>query len=178
MARNERTKTQAFKLLKEGLEHREIAKKLNVSLRTIQRWAKESEPLPVTVMVEEFNDKADDKDHPKNTLPNPEFDITLSRRVAIRLLNLSEAAIATVEETLSNPYTSTANKLRAAKIAGDWLGMGADPNSYSPASLIRRAESAFDTEFLPPLSEELPFEPYTEKERLNPVTGEWEPMSL
>ena len=170
MSEKKRTKTKAFKLLKEGLGHREIAEKLNVSLRSIQRWVKEAEPLPVKVLVEEVSDK---------TTPHSshEFDLTLSRRIAIRLLNLSEAAIGAVENTLSDPDTSTANKLKAAKIAGDWLGLGADASLYSEPSIIRRAERAFDTEFLPPSDELPPFEPCTKKEVLNPLTGKWEIVS-
>ena len=183
MARNEKTKTRAFKLLKEDVGHREIAEKLNVSLRTIQRWAKEIEPVPIKVLVEEFNDKTNEKIPPQNPLSNHQFDVTLSRRVAIRLLHLSETAIAAVEDTLSNPDTSTANKLKAAKIAGDWLGLGENATMYAETSLIRRAEQAFDTEFLPPRSSELPpFEPFsgekvTKKEILNPLTGKWEVVS-
>jgi hypothetical protein len=106
-----------------------IAAKLGTSVRTIQRWLKDEKPVSVKVVTM----KADKDSNPptlkmsakcRDNAASDRFDIGLSRRMAIRLLNLSEAALGAVEECLNDPDARRTDKLRAAALIGDWLGLG------------------------------------------------------
>jgi hypothetical protein len=153
----ERTKIEAFRLLRNGMRCQKVAEKLNLSPRTIQRWAKEIEPIPIKVSDDETSDKTSDNTLQENPNPRHHSEMILTRSVAIRLLNLADAAIGAVEEILANPDSSSANRLKAAKIAGDWLGLGIN-HPYAEKSLLRRAGDAFECEFLPPRPEPLPIQ--------------------
>jgi hypothetical protein len=153
----QRTKTEAFRLLKNGMRCQKVAEKLDVSPRTIQRWAKEVEPIPIKVSNDETSDKTSDNALQENPNPSPHTEIILSRSVAVRLIRLADAAIGAVETVLADPDATYATKLKAAKIAGDWLGLGLS-HPYAEKSLLRRAGDAFECEFLPPRPEPLPIE--------------------
>jgi hypothetical protein len=153
----EKTKIEAFRLLKNGMRCQKVAEKLSLSPRTIQRWAKEIEPIPIKISDDETSDKTSDETPQENPNPSHDTEIILSRSVAVRLVRLADAAIGAVEEILASPDASTANRLKAAKIAGDWLGLGIS-QPYAEKSLLRRAGDAFECEFLPPRPEPLPIE--------------------
>lgn len=82
-----------------------------------------------------------------------EFDVTLSRRMRIRLLNLSESALNVVEDTLNDPDARRADKLRAAKLVGDWVGIGTPARHPSGLfiSIPDRLEEVFAVKLAPPL---------------------------
>jgi transcriptional antiterminator len=77
----QRMKTEAFKLLKNGMRCQKIAEKLDVSLRTIQRWAKEIEPIPIKVSGDEINDKTSGKIPQENPNPTHHSEMILTRSV-------------------------------------------------------------------------------------------------
>jgi hypothetical protein len=153
----QRTKTEAFRLLKNGMRCQKVAEKLNLSPRTIQRWAKEIEPIPIKVSSVETNDKTSDNTPPENPNSSQDTEIILSRSVAIRLIRLADAAIGAVEAVLNDPDATYPTRLKAAKIAGDWLGLGIQ-SPYAEKSLLRRAGDAFECDFLPPRPEPLPIQ--------------------
>ena len=144
MSKNDQRKNEALRLHKNGIVPSKIATKLGVSARTIQRWLKDETPIPVKVVAM----KADEDIPPparKDVADCDKFDMTLSRRMAIRLLNLSEAALGAVEDTLNDPDARRADKLRAAKLVGDWLGMGT-ASKHPSGDLVaapRRVEQVF-----------------------------------
>jgi hypothetical protein len=82
-----------------------------------------------------------------------EFDLTLSRRMAIRLLNLSHTALNVVEDTLLDPDARRTDKLRAAKLVGDWIGLGSQARHPSGdfVSVPSRVEQVFATRLAPPV---------------------------
>jgi len=153
----ERTKIEAFRLLRNGMRCQKVAEKLNLSPRTIQRWAKEIEPIPIKVLSDDVSDKISDETPPENPNPSPHTEMILSRSVAVRLLNLADAAIGAVETVLADPDATYATKLKAARLAGDWLGLGLS-HPYAEKSLLRRAGNAFECDFLPPRPEPLPIQ--------------------
>jgi hypothetical protein len=51
--------------------------------------------------------------------------------MAIRLLNLSHTALNVVEDTLLDPDARRTDKLRAAKLVGDWIGLGSQARHHS-----------------------------------------------
>ena len=123
MTSKSQQKNEALRLHKKGMVPSRIAEKLKVSARTIQRWIKDEIPITTTVVAMQA-----DTDLPQSITPDieatREFDFNLSRRMAIRLLNLSESALDVVETTLKDPEVRRSDKLRAAKLVGDWLGLG------------------------------------------------------
>jgi hypothetical protein len=144
MARSSEQKNEALKLHKSGMAPSRIAEKLGTSARTIQRWLKDESPVKLKIVAM----KADKDVVPsvaKNVATsNEKFDIGLSRRMAIRLLNLSDAALTAVEDCLSDPDARRADKLRAAALVGDWLGLsGARHPSGDFVAVPRRVEQTF-----------------------------------
>jgi DNA-binding transcriptional regulator YiaG len=125
MAKDKQHKNEALRLHKLGVEPSRIAAKLGISVRTIQRWLKDEKPVSVSIV----STKADKRSPPsivKNgAVCRDKFDLTFSRKTAIRLMNLAALALNTLEEVLANPDARPADKLRAAKILGDWLDVGA-----------------------------------------------------
>jgi hypothetical protein len=131
-----------------------IAAKLGTSVRTIQRWLKDETSVSVKVVTM----KADKDTNPPTSKMSQKcrdnsdrFDIGLSRRMAIRLLNLSEAALNTVEETLLDPDARRTDKLRAAALIGDWLGLGSPVRHPSGlfVSIPDRLQEVFAIDLVP-----------------------------
>lgn len=134
---NKKTKQlAALRLHRQGVPKPQIAAKLGISVRTIQRWLLEESPVP----IEGEGEVGHDLSTPSSCI-SERFDATTTRQTALRLMKLSEAAIAVVEDTLSNPYVKQADKLKAAQIVGDWLGLGATPANF--ISITERVERTF-----------------------------------
>lgn len=163
MAKDERQRNEALKLHKSGMAPSKIAAKMGISARTIQRWIKDETPVSVRVVTMKA-----DKDI---ALPTPKvsqkcrdnsdtdsFDIGLTRRMAIRLLNLSEAALGAVEDTLTDPDARRADKLRAAALLGDWLGLGSSARHPSGlfVSIPDRLQEVFAIDLIPSPAKVLP----------------------
>lgn len=147
MAKTDQRKNEALRLHRNGMAPSKIATKLGISLRSVQRWLKDETPVSIQVVA-----MPADKDLPPSvpTDCRNKFDMTLSRRMAIRLLNLSEAALNAVEDTLSDPDARRTDKLRAAKLVGDWLGLNGVRNAgggFIPTS--RRVEEVFGVSLTP-----------------------------
>lgn len=143
MARNPKQQQAALRLHKQGMPVAKIASKLKISARTIQRWLKAESPIPVRVEVLSVDNETVQNDAAigASGVGSEDFDLSVSRRTAIRLLKLSESAITAIEECLANPDARTADKLKAAQIAGFWLGIGAYPQNC--LSVIERVERTF-----------------------------------
>lgn len=153
MAKSEKQKNEALRLHKGGMAPSKIAAKMNVSTRTVQRWLRDETPVPVQVVAMKA-----DSDVPQSMAKNvtncrDKFDFNLSRRMAIRLLNLSEVALDAVEATLTDPDARRSDKLRAAKLVGDWLGLGSAARHASGnfVSVPSRVEQVFATQLAPPV---------------------------
>ncbi|MDJ0733253.1 MAG: helix-turn-helix domain-containing protein [Nostocaceae cyanobacterium] len=146
MAKNDKAKNLARKLFYEGKGSDTIAQHCGVSRRTIQRWIGEFKQAPVTITTqgettatESFQTIDVAKTSPNDaqmsptilpelekiaTLkPDETLDLTITSRMAIRLLNVTEKAIASIEDCLTNPDTRQADKLKAAQIVGNWVGL-------------------------------------------------------
>ncbi len=95
-----------------------IAAILKVSSRTIQRWIKDESPVKVKVVAMKA-DKDVSHNVAKDVVTSDEFDLSFSRRMAIRLVKLSEAALDAVEDCLRDPDARRADKLRAASMIVD-----------------------------------------------------------
>lgn len=131
-----------------------IAAKMGTSSRTIQRWIKDETTVPIRIQTLKI-----DKDSTPPTSKmshfcrdnSDRFDIGLSRRVAVRLLNLSEMALEAVESTLSDPDARRADKLRAAALVGDWLGLGSPARHPSGmyVSIADRLGEVFAVDLVP-----------------------------
>lgn len=122
MAKNSELKKEALRLRQAGMAVSKIAAILKVSSRTIQRWIKDESPVKVKVVAMKA-DKDVSNNVAKDVVTSDEFDLSLSRRMAIRLVNLSEAALDAVEDCLNDPDARRADKLRAASMIVDWLGL-------------------------------------------------------
>jgi transcriptional regulator with XRE-family HTH domain len=130
-------------LHKSGMAPSRIAEKLGTSARTIQRWLKDESPVKVKVLAMKA-DESVPQSVAKTVATSEKFDIGLSRRMAIRLLNLSDAALTAVEDCLSDPDARRADKLRAAALVADWLGLsGARHPSGDFVAVPRRVEQVF-----------------------------------
>lgn len=144
MTKDKQHKNEALRLHKSGVVPSKIASKLGTSVRTIQRWLRDEKPVPVSVVSTEAAKDATEPIAKNVAVCRDKFDLTLSRRTAIRLMNLSCTALDAVEAVLNNPDARPADKLRAAKIVGDWLNVGAparyivELSTCSPSFLERR----------------------------------------
>lgn len=157
MAKDERRRNEALKLYRSGMAQSKIAAKMGISSRTIQRWIRAQTTVPVRI-----EGMTADKDFTPPTSKmsqkcrdnSDNFDIGLSRRMAIRLLNLSEAALGAVEGTLTDPDARRADKLRAAALIGDWLGLGSSARHPSGlfVSIPDRLQEVFAIDLVPPPS--------------------------
>lgn len=142
----------ALRLNRQGIATSKIAAKLGVSIRTIQRWLLAEAPLPSeddqTQALDDSQASEPESGHELSTPSSRDsegFDEAVASRTALRLMKLSEAAIGAVEDCLSNPYVKTSDKLKAAQIVGDWLGLGATPANF--ISITERVERTFSVRF-------------------------------
>lgn len=138
-------KNLARKLYQQGKTNKFISKKLGIPLRTIQYWTKKFSKEKVVVRGKES--LADPDTPPVEALPALEtvantkesnsVELAMTSRTAVRLLNLAEAAISTVESVLQNPDSSDISKLRAAQLAGKWVGL----EERKPQSIVNVASN-------------------------------------
>lgn len=129
MAATKATKNLARQLYQEGHNALFISERCGVNRRTAQRWVKVFEEEKVIVHGEE--NLADPGTPSVDSLPALEavanaepigVELTMTSRTAIRLLNLAESAVAAVEKVLNDDSSASSARLRAAQIAGEWLG--------------------------------------------------------
>lgn len=138
-------KNLARKLYQQGKTNKFISEKLGIPLRTIQYWTKKFSKEKVVVRGKES--LADPDTPPVEALPALEtvantkesnsVELAMTSRTAVRLLNLAEAAISTVESVLQNPDSSDISKLRAAQLAGKWVGL----EERKPQSIVNVASN-------------------------------------
>jgi transcriptional regulator with XRE-family HTH domain len=119
-------KDQALLMIAQGLSTSEIATRVGVSQRTIQRWSKGFNPVKETL----------------NTIANS-IDADLDEELksqAFKLLRLTGKSLDCLTDIIENPDTRTADKLTACKIIGDWVGFG------SRTDLLSHTLGKFDLE--------------------------------
>lgn len=93
----------------EGTSSSEIAKELNVSIRSIQRWQK----LPEFVKaLADINARAT-----ANTVE------ATAANISNRIQRLLPKALDTVEYYIENPEARAADRLRACHLVGTWAGL-------------------------------------------------------
>lgn len=111
------TKQQILALLAEGMSTAEIAKKLGVSQRTIQRWTKQKGVNPVKEVLDEVI---------KTVACSVEAELGDELKTqALQLLRLSGKSLNCLEEIIDDPHTRKADRLKACQIVGEWVGMRA-----------------------------------------------------
>ena len=121
-------KSEARKLYLQGASCQEIAEELEINLRTMQRWARgfddETVAIPVVSEVEPeppieaLQRVAERQQHNGETI-----ELNLTARIAVRLLNLTEISINTVEDVLTSGDASQGSRLKAAQMVADWVGL-------------------------------------------------------
>jgi transcriptional regulator with XRE-family HTH domain len=109
------TKQKALNMLAKGMGTSEVAKRLGVSQRTIQRWLKaEGVSNPVMDVCDQVV---------KEIALKVEAAIGDElKSQALQLLKLSGKSLDCLEEILNNPDTRTADRLKACQIVGEWVG--------------------------------------------------------
>jgi transposase-like protein len=113
----------AYKLLESGMSSSEVARQLQVSPRTLQRWKSRPRLLPLV----EGNSQIEVLD--SDNFQKHEFrEALLSYKPASKLEALIPIALDQLESILTNPETRPSDRLRACQIIGDWSGLngGAD----------------------------------------------------
>ena len=138
----------ALRLNHQGVPTAKIAAKLGVSIRTIQRWLlaeaslpSEDDQTPGLENLEGFKPESGYDFSTPSSSDCERFDEDVARLTALRLLKLSAKAITAIEDTLDNPYVKQSDKLKAAQLVGDWLGLGATPQNF--LSITERVEQTF-----------------------------------
>ncbi len=121
---------QACRLLASGLLQREVAEELGLSKRTIERWntsqafkdatnalmgtkplAKPSQSKAIEPELLPYTSQ-EEGDYPKN------YEEAMARMPALLMVSIN-----TVLNILTDPDERPANKLKAASLAGEWLGL-------------------------------------------------------
>ncbi len=167
MTTEKEAKNLALKLYLQGESTDEIALECGVTRRTIQRWIKEFERTPINLTVQEnvTDEKQEDvrfekqesvRDEKQNVSENIKqeiipvletivshkrketLDLKITSKLAIKLLSLTELAMESVENCLADPDTKTADKLKAAQLVGNWVGL--DSQESILKKLIRNFE--------------------------------------
>lgn len=149
MTKNSKARDLARKLYIQGENTDSISQQCETSRRTIQRWIKDFEQelvtiksKPETTFIDELQDKvvaeapSDDVEVSANVaeiLPQlekvaslkngDELDLTLSSKMALHLINLSEKSLATLDACLTDPDVRTVDKLKAVQLIGEWVGL-------------------------------------------------------
>lgn len=159
MARNKKAKDLAQKLYQQGITTDVIAESCQVSRRTVQRWIKEFEKPSVTIVgsgettgKQEFQSDDVVKVSPTTIVPTLEnvanlnpgetVDLKITSRLAIRLLNLTQLAVSSLEDCLTDPNARRADKLKAVQLIGDWMGL------TDGISVLNKLASDFDLEII------------------------------
>jgi transposase-like protein len=117
----------AYRLLESGMSSAEVAKELQVSTRTLNRWKNRPRLLPLT--LSEQNSHVDDNSQIEVVETDGDFEkqafrkFTLNYKSASKLERLIPIALNQLEAILNNPHTRTSDRLRACQIIGDWSGL-------------------------------------------------------
>ncbi|MFL9458055.1 helix-turn-helix domain-containing protein [Tolypothrix campylonemoides VB511288_2] len=127
---------QALKLYQQNKLTDEIARLCEISRRTAQRWVREFEQTGVIITGKNETPQEETTNNVATVSPtisvlekvakiepNQTLDLSLSSRLAIRLLNLTEVAIATVEDCLTNVDAKPTDRLKAAEMVARWVGL-------------------------------------------------------
>ncbi len=108
------TKQKALNMLAKGKTTSEVAKRLDVSQRTIQRWVKaEGVSNPVQEVCDEVVRRVAFR-------VDAEIGDELKAQ-ALQLLRLSGKSLDCLEAIIDNPETRTSDRLKACQIVGDWI---------------------------------------------------------
>lgn len=118
-------KNRAIELLAQGLNPAEVAASISVSLRTLRRWLKDE-----NVIVVAGSHTPEPESPVVEARPEPErlerhvetIELSLTARIAVRLLNLTEVAIDNVEDILTSD-ASHGSRLKAAQLVSQWVGL-------------------------------------------------------
>ena len=153
----------AQKLYLEGESTDLIAQRCSTSRRTIQRWVKdfEKEPATITVKAETATKEPFQENNSAKTSSNDvetslddakilptlekvaelqsgdELDMTLSSKMALHLLKLTEKSLCALDDCLTNPDVRSADKIKAAQLIGEWTGL-------KDGQVLQRVTRAFD----------------------------------
>ncbi len=117
----------AYRLLESGMSSAEVAKELQVSQRTLQRWKNRPRLLPLahpeqTSEVEE-NSQIDILDSHGDFEKVAFRQYLLVHKSALRLERLIPTALDQLENILRDPDIRVSDRLRACQIIGDWSGL-------------------------------------------------------
>lgn len=130
MAAKEDKKILAKKLYQQGKNSALIAQNCEITQRTAQRWIKDFQKEKVIVTGIGNNKTDQEVTEPiaalkqiSETEPGQNIELTMTSRIAVRLLNLTERAVVAVEDCLQDSNCSYAVKLKAADLVGQWVGL-------------------------------------------------------
>lgn len=153
MTKNNDTRNLARKLYIEGENTDLIAEQCKTSRRTIQRWIKDFEQELVTIKAkaETASTEASQENNVAQTSSNDaemssnvrsndaeilptlekvaslkdgdELDLTVSTRMALHLISLTEKSLVALDECLTDPNVRTVDKIKAAELVGQWSGL-------------------------------------------------------
>lgn len=173
MSTREDKKILAKKLYQQGKSSALIAQSCGITQRTAQRWIKDFQEEKVLVTgVGSGNSKIAQSEETEpiaalkqisETEPGQNIELTMTSRIATRLLNLTERAVIAVEDCLEDSNVSYAVKLKAADLVGQWVGLK-DNKTYpivnvvsEKLGLVPTEETFYDQnsqiDFMPYLSE-------------------------
>lgn len=149
MTRNKKARDLARKLYLEGESTDLIAQRCKTSRRTIQRWIKdfEKEPATITIKSEPITTESFQQTNNANTTSNDvetsvndveilptlekaanlqnsnKLDLTITSRMAVNLLKLTEKSLSVLDDCLSDSDVRKADKLKAIQLIGEWSGL-------------------------------------------------------
>ena len=117
----------AYRLLESGMSSAEVAKELQVSTRTLNRWKNRPRLLPLvqaqqSSQVEESSQVEvleSDRDFEKVAFR----EYLLVHKSASRLERMIPIILDQLENILRDPDTRVSDRLRACQIIGDWSGL-------------------------------------------------------
>ena len=117
----------AYRLLESGMSSAEVAKQLQVSTRTLQRWKSRPRLLPLaqarqTSEIEE-NSQIDILDSHGDFEKVAFREYLLVHKSASRLERMIPTVLDQLENILRDPDTRVSDRLRACQIIGDWSGL-------------------------------------------------------
>lgn len=128
MALSQFTKNEARKLYLQGVSCPDIAEELEINVRTVQRWAREFDDEAVVIpVVSEVEPESPIEAIQRVAEPQQPIggaiELNLTARIAIRLLNLTESTLDTVEDILTSGDASHGSRLKAAQLVSQWVGL-------------------------------------------------------
>ncbi|MBE9216302.1 helix-turn-helix domain-containing protein [Plectonema cf. radiosum LEGE 06105] len=153
MTKHNKARDLARKLYLEGQSTDLIAQKCETSRRTIQRWIQGFDKELVTIKAKGQTSSteasqeicgaemsSDDVEVSSNVILNDaeilptlekvaslkssdELDLTVSSRMALHLINLTEKSLLALDDCLTDPDVRTVDKIKAAELVGKWTGL-------------------------------------------------------